>query len=68
MSGMDFCSVFIILGRCIQIPPPSACFEELEQQRSVVTPAYESFIVLEVLALEVKIDFVRDVKGVIELN
>jgi len=44
---------FFLVGYArVQLPPPSTCFEQLEEQCGIVTPPYERFVVLESFSLK----------------
>lgn len=64
----DHLPVLVVLGRLIQVPPPAALLEDLEEQLGVVAAPYETLVVLEELPLEVQLDLVALVDRVVELG
>ena len=43
----DNFAVFVVLGRLVQVPPPAALLEDLEQERRVIASANEATVGLE---------------------
>jgi hypothetical protein len=48
----------------VQLPPPPGCLEKLEKEGRVIATAYETLIVLELLALEVQLEAIALVEDV----
>lgn len=64
----DNFAVFVVLGRLVQVPPPAALLEDLEQERRVIASANEATVGLEQLTLEVELNCIALVQGVKEFG
>ena len=60
----DDLAVLVVLGRGVQVPPPPALLEYLEEELGIVAPAYVALVVLEELPFEIELDLVAPVQRV----
>ena len=63
----DF-AILVVLWSRVQVPPPSALLEYLEEKRRVVTPTNEAAVMRKQLPLEVEFDLIALIQSVIKFG